>query len=915
MRWRWRRFASCTYCAFPKSRHCLLALRGYLLFLLVTLTSTGNSYKYITSALFGPNTPDCLLIYITKYTRTRDTRLTLFFPNRRYARQTALELDLDAFKRDVVNAFDSMQEEVTVAAVAQALNTETDNVQAEYVTDAVQGLVEKIAAQDKRDRAAAEALEQAVFGPGSAGEPGLRDRAWQTEKQVADAFGQLAVFERELGVVRETASENLATTEAAMDLIHAEMDYNACATLVETETLQNQVDVAMMEVGGAAEMIEGKLRVTAEDLSRRNAQRMEEIRTELWVPLASLRAAIDSEVVARTQTDADVVKHASLRDEALGNVWHAMEQHYVAQTLEHETARLDLEQFAIGRVGEFEDALDFEKVKRGEAIDKLKQHVIAVVEEEASARRRGDDDTRRAYEDDIANLEDTAAEAVRELREGLRDEVAERTHQATTLHRDLSLTLDSARSRLETDVRNLEETAAGNIATQKLEEEMLRAEVDDGLAQMQDAVAAMRTQVETHCVSIGGAAAGACEPVTKRVVEIEKSLAGAANADEVEKAFRQVHGDVSRVEQELVTQAATRVTEQEAYRAEFEASIGFEATSRERALRDLRARVAEDVNDAKQQAGVDVVVVSEVLRQELETAIREESDLLGGRIERTSVSLAGKIERTSVSLSGRIESQASSLSEAIERESSERTRTVAEIANELAGKIEQESVSLSEKIERNASSLVERIEHESGERKRTIAETAAKCADALDEEIAGRKNGDAEVGDKIAREIGAVAAELKAKVLELSADITTESEVTRAHCEAHAEQVVALLQNTVTEGLGLNAEALSELRGDVASAVERLETIETSKPEASGGAGDDENNDDAKSVHSDISEAKERLNEMQREIESVKTHAEKQVAELLAKSQEELKQEMNKGNEATAAMLAKIMSKLDGSGE
>jgi hypothetical protein len=321
------------------------------------------------------------------------------------------------------------------------------------------------------------------------------------------------------------------------------------------------------------------------------------------------------------------------------------------------------------------------------------------------------------------------------------------------------------------------------------------------------------------------------------------------------------------------------------------------------------------VNDAKQQAGVDVVVVSEVLRQELETAIREESDLLGGRIERTSVSLAGKIERTSVSLSGRIESQASSLSEAIERESSERTRTVAETANELAGKIEQESVSLSEKIERNASSLVERIEHESGERKRTIAETAAKCADALDEEIAGRKNGDAEVGDKIAREIGAVAAELKAKVLELSADITTESEVTRAHCEAHAEQVVALLQNTVTEGLGLNAEALSELRGDVASAVERLETIETSKPEASGGAGDDENNDDAKSVHSDISEAKERLNEMQREIESVKTHAEKQVAELLAKSQEELKQEMNKGNEATAAMLAKIMSKLDGSGE
>ena len=34
-----------------------------------------------------------------------------------YARQTALELDLDAFKRDVVRAFGDMQDEVTVAAV------------------------------------------------------------------------------------------------------------------------------------------------------------------------------------------------------------------------------------------------------------------------------------------------------------------------------------------------------------------------------------------------------------------------------------------------------------------------------------------------------------------------------------------------------------------------------------------------------------------------------------------------------------------------------------------------------------------------------------------------------------------------------------------------------------------------------
>ena len=767
-----------------------------------------------------------------------------------YARQTTLELDLDVFKRDVVQAFAQMQEEVCVAAVAQALNTEADNVQAEYVTDAVASLVEKIAAQDKRDRAAAEALEQAVFGPSSSGEPGLITRADATEWNVKDVFGKLAVFERELGVVRETATEDKTELETAMGLLHMEMDYNAAATLVETETLQNQVDVAMSEVAGAAEMIEGKLRVTAEDLSKRNVQRMEEIRTELWVPLSSLRAAIDAEVVARTQTDADVAKQVTLRNEAIAQLWNALEQHYVAQNLEMEAVRLDAEEFTVEKVGQFEDLLDAEKGKRQDAMEKLKQHVIAVVEEEAASRRRGDDDTRRAYEDDIANLEDTAAEAVRELREGLRDEVAERTHQAETLHRDLSETLQNAKARLEVDVRALEETAAGNIATQKLEEEMLRAEVDDGLAQMQDAVEEMRAQVAGHCETIGGAAAGACEPVTRRVESIEQSLAGAANADEVEKAFRQVHDDVAKVEQELVAQAATRVTEQESYRAEFEASIGAEATNRVRTLRVLKSQISDDINDARDEAGVDVVVVSETLRAELESKIDLESD--------TRVAFAGKIEQK---------------------------------IGKIAGLIDQEQQ----------------------ERKCACSETATKCVTALEEistEISNRKDGDAAVHEKIASEIGEVASDLKAKVLELAADLTTESETLRVHCEAFSEQVVASLQNTVTEGLGLNAEALAELRGDVTGVVERLETMENNATSAPHAAADEEN-DDTKSVHSDISEAKEKLNEMQKEIENVKAHAEQQVAELLAKSQEELKAVMNKGNEATSAMLAKIMEKLE----
>ena len=738
-----------------------------------------------------------------------------------YARQTALELDLDAFKRDVVNAFEQMQEEITVAAVAQALNTEADNVQAEYVTDAVQSLVDKIAAQDKRDSAAAEALQQAVFGPTSSGEPGLVPRADFAERKLGEAFDALSVFERELGVVRETATEDKADLESQVALLQQEMDYNAAATLVETETLQTQVDVAMGEVAGAGEMIEGKLRVTAEDLAKRNVARMEEIRTELWVPLSSLRAAIDAEAVAREKTDEDVKAHAKARDDAVGALWGAVEQHYVAQNLETEAVRLDAEEFAIARVGAFEDALEAEKKKRAEALDTLKQHVVAVVEEEAENRRRGDDETRRAYEDDIANLEDTAAEAVRELREGLRDEVAERTHQAETLHRDLSSTLASARSRLEQDVRALEETAAGNIATQKLEEEMLRAEVDDGLAQMQDAVEEMRAEVGRHCETIAAAAGGAAEPVTRRVEVLEASLAGAAHADEVEKAFRQVHADVAKVEAEVAGAAAARLAENEAYRTEFEQSLFAEAAARERSMRELSSRFDADIEDAKQEAGVDVTVAAEALRAELEAELRE---------------------------------------------------------------------------------------------------TAAKCAGALDEEAAERKSGDASVGAKIAEAVGAVdasvgakiaeavgavAEELRRSVLELAADLTTESETLRAHCEAHAAQAVAALQSTVTEGLGLNAEALEELRGDVAAAVEKVEGLEAGGGGAGGGG-----EEDAKSVHSDISEAKEKLSEMQREIEAVKAHAEQQVAELLAKSQEDLKAEMSKGNEATAAMLEKIMAKL-----
>ena len=390
-----------------------------------------------------------------------------------YARQTQLEIDLDVFKRDVVQAFEAMQEDVTVAAVAQALNTEADNVQAEYVTDTVEDLQDIIETQDARDKATAEELKAAVFGPGPYGEPGLRDRADSTEAAVASAFDKLSQHTIELDRVREAAADDKKEVESLLEELKEEMDYNVAATMVETETLQNQLDIQAAEVAGAADMIESKLREKVSELAERNKEGIERIRAEMHLPLQNLRSAIDAEVAARARTDGDVAKCVADRDAAVAALWTAMEANHVAHALQIECAMIDSEEFALSMADAHDANVAEEAAARNEGFERLRDYVAAAVAEEAAERRRGDDAVRRAYEDDIANLEDTAAEAVRELREGLRDEVATRTHQAETLHRDLASTLDKARSRLEADVRALEETAAGNIAAQKLEEEML----------------------------------------------------------------------------------------------------------------------------------------------------------------------------------------------------------------------------------------------------------------------------------------------------------------------------------------------------------------------------------------------------------------------------------------------------------
>ena len=240
---------------------------------------------------------------------------------------------------------------------------------------------------------------------------------------------------------------------------------------------------------------------------------------------------------------------------------------------------------------------------------------MAAVEEEAERRRRGDDDARRAYEDDIANLEDTAAEAVRELREGLRDCRAAYAPGGDAAPR-LVLHAGLRAVAAEQDVRALEETAAGNIATQKLEEEMLRAEVDDGLAQMQDAVEEMREEVGRHCETIAAAAGGAAEPVTRRVEVLEASVAGAA---------------------------AARLVENEAYRAEFEQSVFAEAATRERSMREMASRIDANIEDAKREAGVDVAVATEALRAAFEAQTREAAAKHAGALEETAERKSGRV--------------------------------------------------------------------------------------------------------------------------------------------------------------------------------------------------------------------------------------------------------------------------------
>ena len=306
------------------------------------------------------------------------------------------------------------------------------------------------------------------------------------------------------------------------------------------------------------------------------------------------------------------------------------------------------------------DANAERKAPHGTRRSKLQDKLQASIEEEAAERRRGDDRVRRAYEDDIANLEDTAAEAVRELREGLRDEVATRTHQAETLHRRPGLHARQGAVPARADVRALEETAAGNIAAQKLEEEMLRAELDDGLLRVDEALEQLQTdadaraaealqKLDQHRAAIAASVAEECAPVDARVTALARTSirsrrgstrkteaastlprgqtpplvdAMESAAEETEKAFRQVHGDVAKDRGRSSRRAADRVATDETTRAELEASV--EANAR-RADADAVRYLEEKIVDAETDAKVEAELARAELAADAEDAAEERS--------------------------------------------------------------------------------------------------------------------------------------------------------------------------------------------------------------------------------------------------------------------------------------------------
>ena len=152
------------------------------------------------------------------------------------ARQSKLETDFARFTDDIVAAFENMQEDITVAAVSQAINTECDNVQAEYVTD-TRRISSRLSRRGMpRDKGQPrETLEGGFRGRSGERRGGFTARRTKTEADVArlqhQGFGSAttstSVNEAIRGAARGGARSPRCLHAVDVESIQAELDAGA----------------------------------------------------------------------------------------------------------------------------------------------------------------------------------------------------------------------------------------------------------------------------------------------------------------------------------------------------------------------------------------------------------------------------------------------------------------------------------------------------------------------------------------------------------------------------------------------------------------------------------------------------------------------------------------------------------------
>jgi hypothetical protein len=884
-----------------------------------------------------------------------------------YARQTQLEKDLDAFKRNVREAFDLIQDDLTSAAVAQALNTECDAVNGDILQVTVKDLNDRIDLQDARDREKASMLEAAVSVLGE-GQSGLQVRADKTEQDVGDIFNALVADERaraelEAAIARvaaatsEEAAEraekdqdikaalaeeaavraafdaaemervadletradatdvHLINVDVALEHLQEEVDANAAANVLETETIKVEIDQAAQERGDNAEAAEriaerqtfveeglgelkgdlvegieavrGELDAAAEDLrdavakesdARAEAlgaleQRVGEAsvksKAEIDEAHGALRRAINAEVSARERAAAELhdrvddetearladgaafqemlLEETRERDEAVVKLWAALEENYVAIQLEAECARIDAEEFSVAQVDHWKAAIGKETEARDAALFNLKAHVAAVVADEATARGRGDADVRHAYEDDIANLEDTAAEAVRELREGLRAEVTERKSEAETLHRDLGDALDAARSRLERDVRALEETAASNIAAQKLEEEMMRAELDDGMMRVDEALEALQANADANAATASASLAAAASevkslvaagvaPVDAKLNQLAEAMEGGMDNLEcsiekevtarhdyalaAQEVFDQMQDGISvgmqamngKVEEMLMAQVEATTEEFQELRSVVAESLESTNAAIEEAFNEVHkdmSKLETDIEDA----AVSVMTAEEATRVELETIVedkvRQEGHVRDSAIAELRENLRRDMEEDATGASANVDDLTAALGD---------LRQEVEQDREMQGE-EMKAVNFKlDDLERDTAEAITGIEEKL--RSDVAAETSSRTLveNELRAEIAKEASARAGASVVAAEDTAGVREELKGNMRDLQLAVREEFDGYTAHVMLDMEAQRTDLEEKMIEAERASNDAADEIRAAVTEA-------------------------------------------------------------------------------------------------